>query len=108
MRTLVFVRHDPDDNPPYAHPPAEGLIIIYDLNTGEVVEIEDNGFVPVPHATGNYLPPARRTHPHGHQTDRDPFSRRPLLHRRRSARQLGRLELPGRIHPRVRASCCIR
>ncbi|MCV7356838.1 primary-amine oxidase [Mycolicibacterium fluoranthenivorans] len=54
MRTLVFVRHDPDDNP-YAHP-AEGLIIIYDLNTGEVVEIEDNGFVPVPHATGNYLP----------------------------------------------------
>ena len=54
MRTLVFVRHDPDDNP-YAHP-AEGLIIIYDLNSGEVVEIEDNGFVPVPHATGNYLP----------------------------------------------------
>jgi primary-amine oxidase len=54
MRTLVFVRHDPDDNP-YAHP-AEGLIIIYDLNSGEVVEVEDNGFVPVPHATGNYLP----------------------------------------------------
>lgn len=54
MRALVFVRHDPDDNP-YAHP-AEGLIIVYDLNSGEVVEIEDNGFVPVPHATGNYLP----------------------------------------------------
>ncbi|WP_071289586.1 primary-amine oxidase [Mycolicibacterium llatzerense] len=54
MRTLVFVRHDPDDNP-YAHP-AEGLIIIYDLNSGEVVEIEDNGVVPVPQATGNYLP----------------------------------------------------
>ncbi|KRE26860.1 tyramine oxidase [Mycobacterium sp. Soil538] len=54
MRTLVFVRQDPDDNP-YAHP-AEGLIIIYDLNSGKVVEIEDNGFIPVPHASGNYLP----------------------------------------------------
>lgn len=54
MRALVFVRNDPDDNP-YAHP-AEGLIVIYDLNSGEVVEIEDNGVIPVPHATGNYLP----------------------------------------------------
>lgn len=54
MRTLVFVRHDLDDNP-YAHP-AEGLIIIYDLNSGTVVDIEDNGFIPVPQATGNYLP----------------------------------------------------
>ena len=54
MRALVFVRNDPDDNP-YAHP-AEGLVLIYDLNRGEVVEVEDNGFVPVPHQTGNYLP----------------------------------------------------
>ncbi|KAA0083419.1 primary-amine oxidase [Mycolicibacterium sp. P9-64] len=54
MRTLVFARNDPDDNP-YAHP-AEGLILIYDLNRGELVEIEDNGFIPVPHQTGNYLP----------------------------------------------------
>ncbi|ABG99520.1 amine oxidase (copper-containing) (plasmid) [Rhodococcus jostii RHA1] len=54
MRALVFTRLDPDDSP-YAHP-AEGLIIIYDLNNGEVVEIEDNGLIPVPQQTGNYLP----------------------------------------------------
>lgn len=54
MRALVFTRLDPDGSP-YAHP-AEGLIIIYDLNNGEVVEIEDNGLIPVPQQTGNYLP----------------------------------------------------
>lgn len=54
MRALVFVRHDADDNP-YAHP-AEGLIICYDLNRGEVIGIEDHGNVPVPTATGHYLP----------------------------------------------------
>ena len=54
MRCLVFTRLDPDDNP-YAHP-AENLVLIYDLNSGEIVKIEDNGFVDVPKATGNYLP----------------------------------------------------
>lgn len=54
MRALVFTRLDADDNP-YAHP-AENLVIIYDLNSGQVVEVEDNGFVPVPQTVGNYLP----------------------------------------------------
>ena len=54
MRCLVFTRLDEDDNP-YAHP-AENLVLIYDLNSGEVVQIEDNGFIDVPKATGNYLP----------------------------------------------------
>lgn len=54
MRALVFVRLNPNDSP-YAHP-AEGLIIVYDLNAGLVVEVEDHGVVPVPQATGNYLP----------------------------------------------------
>lgn len=54
MRCLVFTRLDPDDNP-YAHP-AENLVIVYDLNSGKVVRVEDNGFVAVPQATGNYLP----------------------------------------------------
>ncbi|MGB7236049.1 MAG: primary-amine oxidase [Rhodococcus sp. (in: high G+C Gram-positive bacteria)] len=74
MRALVFTRLDANDSP-YAHP-AEGLIIIYDLNSGEVVEVEDNGLIPVPRQTGNYLPqhvgPARTdikpleiTSPHG-------------------------------------------
>lgn len=54
MRALVFTRLDPMDNP-YAHP-AENLIIVYDLNAGVVVKIEDNGFVPVPQQRANYLP----------------------------------------------------
>ena len=54
IRALVFTRLDPNDNP-YAHP-AEGLIIIYDLNSGAVVEVEDNAFVPVPQEQANYLP----------------------------------------------------
>lgn len=54
MRALVFTRLEPNDNP-YAHP-AENLVIIYDLNSGAVVEVEDNGFVPVPRQAGNYAP----------------------------------------------------
>lgn len=54
MRALVFTRLDADDNP-YAHP-AEGLVIVYDLNNGEVLDVEDHGLVPVPRASGNYLP----------------------------------------------------
>lgn len=54
MRALVYARLESDDSP-YAHP-AENLVIVYDLNAGVVVEVEDNGFVPVPRASGNYLP----------------------------------------------------
>lgn len=62
LRCLVFARLEENDNP-YAHP-AENLVIIYDQNSGEVVEVEDNGYIPVPQETGNYLPsylPAPRT-----------------------------------------------
>lgn len=54
LRCLVYARLEANDNP-YAHP-AENLVIVYDQNAGEVVEVEDNGFVPVPQETGNYLP----------------------------------------------------
>jgi primary-amine oxidase len=54
LRTLVYTRLEPDDNP-YAHP-LENLVIIYDLNAGEVVDIEDFGMVAVPRQPGNYLP----------------------------------------------------
>jgi len=62
LRCLVFARLEKDDNP-YAHP-AENLVIVYDQNSGEVVAVEDHGFVPVPQESGNYLPsylPAPRT-----------------------------------------------
>ncbi|RJT77721.1 tyramine oxidase, partial [Arthrobacter cheniae] len=54
MRALVFVRDEPDDSP-YAHP-IENFIVIVDLNTGEVVQLQDDEKTPVPAASGNYLP----------------------------------------------------
>lgn len=50
--TLAWVRSDPADNG-YAHP-VEGLIAVVDLNTMEVIRIEDHGSVPVPQEPGNY------------------------------------------------------
>lgn len=54
MRALVFTRLEKDDSP-YAHP-AEGLVIVYDLNSGEVVEVEETARTAVPQTAGNYLP----------------------------------------------------
>ncbi|WP_234543584.1 hypothetical protein [Streptomyces shenzhenensis] len=54
LRCLVHTRMEKDDDP-YAHP-AENLVVVYDQNSGEVVEVEDNGFVPVPKEKGNYFP----------------------------------------------------
>lgn len=54
MRALVFVREEADDSP-YAHP-IENFIVIVDLNSGEVVKVEDDQAIPVPSASGNYLP----------------------------------------------------
>ncbi len=53
MRALVWVRMDgPTDNQ-YAHP-LDNLVAIVDLNTMEVIEVEDHGVVPVPREPGNY------------------------------------------------------
>lgn len=54
MRALVYMRFDADDNP-YAHP-VDLLVVVYDLNRGEVVKVEDDGPVPVPRQGGNYTP----------------------------------------------------
>lgn len=54
MRALVFVRDEPDDSP-YAHP-IENFVVFYDLSAGKVVKVEDNESIPVPSASGNYLP----------------------------------------------------
>lgn len=54
LRALVYVRNAAGDNP-YAHP-VDNLVIIYDLNRGAVVEVEDHGFIPVPREAGNYTP----------------------------------------------------
>ena len=55
IRALTWVRLDgPTDNQ-YAHP-LDNLVAIVDLNTGEVVEVEDYGALPVPREPGNYSP----------------------------------------------------
>ncbi len=51
-RALCWVRNNPTDNL-YAHP-IDGLIVVVDLNTMEVVRVEDHGVVPVPTEPSNY------------------------------------------------------
>jgi primary-amine oxidase len=53
LRPLTWVRQgDPDDNG-YARP-VEGLIVLFDLDRMEVVDIEDHGVVSLPPRSGNY------------------------------------------------------
>jgi primary-amine oxidase len=53
VRPLTFVRRGgPDDNG-YAAP-VEGLVVRFDLDRMEVVDIEDHGVVPLPPRRGNY------------------------------------------------------
>jgi primary-amine oxidase len=51
-RGVTFLRERPDDNG-YAHP-VENLVAIVDLDTWELVELIDEGPVPVPEAHGRY------------------------------------------------------
>ena len=52
LRALAWVRAAPGDNG-YAHP-IEGVAVLFDLNTQQVVEIVDTGVVPIPPQPGNY------------------------------------------------------
>jgi primary-amine oxidase len=51
-RPLCFLRSDPTDNG-YARP-IEGLRPVVNLNTMEVIRVEDYGYVPIPPNSGNY------------------------------------------------------
>ena len=52
LRAMAWARSAPSDNG-YAHP-IEGVAVIFDLNTQEVLEVIDTGVVPVPSQSGNY------------------------------------------------------
>ncbi|MBB4965266.1 primary-amine oxidase [Saccharothrix violaceirubra] len=52
LRALTFLRDHVDDSP-WAHP-VEGLLAEVDLITGEVLQVVDEGDVPVPTEHGNY------------------------------------------------------
>ena len=58
-RPLTFFRRSGEENG-YAHP-VEGLLALVDLDRGEVLEIIDNGVVPIPLAPGEYTSAAMRT-----------------------------------------------
>lgn len=57
LRTTVHYQLDPSDaeENTYAHP-ISGLHAVLDLNTMEVVRVDDFGVVPFPRPAGNYLP----------------------------------------------------
>ncbi|WP_088893045.1 primary-amine oxidase [Leptolyngbya ohadii] len=52
LRALCWVRSNPTDNL-YAHP-IDGLTIIFDLNSLEVVRVEDHRVIPIPQEMTNY------------------------------------------------------
>ena len=53
LRPLTWIRQgDPDDHG-YARP-VEGLIVRFDLDRMEVVDVEDHGAIPLPPSGGNY------------------------------------------------------
>jgi primary-amine oxidase len=52
MWTPMWERKGPEDNP-YAHP-IHGLYAVVDLDTSEVVEVEEHGALPVPQEPGRY------------------------------------------------------
>lgn len=55
VRPLTWLRAAPGEHG-YARP-VEGLIVVVDLDAGEVVEVEDHGVVPFPERPGNYEEP---------------------------------------------------
>jgi primary-amine oxidase len=54
-RPLTWVRSAPGEHG-YARP-VEGLVVVVDLDAGEVVEVADHGVVPLPPRPGNYEEP---------------------------------------------------
>jgi primary-amine oxidase len=53
-RALTFLRSKENEHP-YARP-IEGLTTLVDLDTMDVLEVEDHGVVPIPPHPGNYIP----------------------------------------------------
>lgn len=61
LRALCFVRSEPKDNG-YARP-LDGVVVVVDLDTMQVIRLEDYGVVPLPPESGNwareYIPKTR-------------------------------------------------
>lgn len=55
VRGLTWMREGSDTDNGYARP-IEGLVVFFDLDSMEVLSIEDHGVVPLPPKSGNYDP----------------------------------------------------
>ena len=108
LRPLTWVRQgDPDDNG-YARP-VEGLIVRFDLDRMEVVDIEDHGVVPLPPRSGNYTTEGIRDagnvphFPDGQRQDLKPVEiAQPDGHQlrgRRARGALAKMAVPGWLYP---------
>ena len=95
-RVICYLREDAEDNG-YARP-IEGVIADVDLATGEVVDFQDRGIVPLPPERGELLPRGQRPTARRSQADRDHPTGRPELHRRGQLRAVAALAVPSIAH----------
>ena len=95
-RAYAWVRHSPTDNG-YAHP-VEGVVVLLDIDTLEVLAVEDHGVAPIPRASGNYSRRRRRRDPIRPEAARDHPATGAELRDRRVARPLAEVALPDRLH----------
>ncbi len=79
-RGVAFVRPKPGDSE-WAHP-VDGVIALVDLNTLEVLRVDDHGVVPIPPESGNFDVAAAGAAARRHRAARDHPARRPRIHRR--------------------------
>ena len=54
-RALTWMRAAPGDH--QSPRPVEGLVVTYDMDRQQVIEVEDHGVVPIPQHAGNYTAP---------------------------------------------------
>ena len=100
-RPLCFLRTDPTDNG-YVRP-IEGLRPVVDLNTMQVIRVEEHGHWPLPPGECNYAADRVTDSPPRHQAARDHAARGAELRGRRPPGPLAELELRHRLQRPRRA-----
>ena len=93
---VAFVRPQPGDSE-WAHP-VDGVIALVDLNTLEVLRVDDHGVVPIPPESGNFDAAAGAPLRDDITPARDHPARGPELHARRPRAALAALAAARRLH----------
>ncbi len=106
-RGLAWLRADLEGDNGYSRP-IGGLVGVVDLNTMEVVRIDDHGVLPVPSGEGGDYRPGAISPPRDRRPPlRDQPARRAELHPRRPSARAGRAGRSTSASRRARGSCCI-